>query len=284
VTTRPAPDLRAQVLAAARAARPAGRPVPDAPAISPVEAFSRAADAFLGVLATLPDAAWRTPVLRDLDVQGLVGHLTGVEDDVQRAVAGDLAVAGADHVASTQPAADRQAGRSPEETRREWRAAADRTLAAVRGADLSAPAPMHGMQLPLGALLVVRAFELWTHENDLRGVVGLPPSVPDVATLRLMTELAVDLLPHGVASVQHDAAPVDLHLVLTGPGGGTWDVTLGERTTAGEVPEVVVVADAVAFCRLVGDRIGPDELGAHVSGATDHAAAVLAGAAALALD
>ena len=33
---------------------------------------------------------------------------------------------------------------------------------------------MHGMHLPLGALLVVRAFELWTHDNDIRRAAGLP--------------------------------------------------------------------------------------------------------------
>jgi uncharacterized protein (TIGR03083 family) len=276
--------LRDRVLDAAREARAAGRPTPDVPPISPVEAFSRAADAFTGVLAALPDHAWRTRVLRDLDVQGLVGHLTGVEDDVLRAAARDPEVADADHVLSTQPAAEQQAGRPPEQTRRGWRAAVDGTLAAVRAADLSAPAPMHGMRLPLGALLVVRAFELWTHENDIRRVVGLPPSSPDPATLRQMTDLAVRLLPQGVARVSADVPPVDVHLVLTGPGGGTWEVPLGDRSSPEGVPEVAIVANAVAFCRLVGDRIPPAELGAHLTGATQHADVVLAGAAALALD
>ena len=50
------------------------------------------------------------------------------------------------------------------------------------------------------------------------------------------------------------------------------------------VPEVAIVADAVDFCRLVADRIDPAELRAHVTGAAEHAAAVFAGAAALALD
>ena len=282
--TRLPAGLRDRVLAAAQEARAAGRPVPDVPAIVPPEAFSRAADAFLGLLSALPDGAWRMPVLRDLDVQGLVGHLTGVEDDVQRAIAGDPDVACADHVASTQPAAERQAGRSPEETRRGWRTAADHTLAAVGGADLDAMAPMHGMQLPLGALLVVRAFELWIHENDIRGVVGLPPSVPDPAALRLMTDLAVRLLPHGVALVAPDGPPGDVHLVLTGAGGGTWDVVIGNRPDPAQAPEVAIVADAVGFCRLVADRISAVELGAHVTGATELAATVLAGATALALD
>ena len=71
-----------------------------------------------------------------------------------------------------------------------------------------------------------------------------------------MTDLAVRLLPHGVARVAGEVPPVDVHLVLTGAGGGTWDVALGERVAAAAVPEVAIVADAVGFCRLVADRIG----------------------------
>ncbi|WP_448624906.1 maleylpyruvate isomerase family mycothiol-dependent enzyme [Geodermatophilus sp. URMC 64] len=275
--------LRERVLTAAREARAAGRALPETPDISPVEAFSRAADAFAGLLAALEDAHWRLPVLRDLDVQGLVGHLVGVEEDVQRALAGDPDVARVDHIASTQPVAEEQAGRLPEETRRTWRAAAERTVAQVRGRRLDGVVAVHGLRLPLGALLVVRAFELWTHENDIRTAAGLPASVPDPSTLRLMTDLAVGMLPFGVARVADDLPALDVHLVLTGAGGGTWDIPLGARAD-GEVPEVAIVADAVGFCRLVADRIGPDALGAHVSGDVEHAPAVLAGAAALALD
>ena len=108
------PGLRERVLAASLRARDAGRPVPDAPEISATEALSRAASAFYTALCFLSDDDWRTPVLRDLDVQGLVGHLLGVENDMHRALAGDPAVADANHVESTQAAAVRQAaGRRP---------------------------------------------------------------------------------------------------------------------------------------------------------------------------
>jgi uncharacterized protein YbjT (DUF2867 family) len=59
-----------------------------------------------------------------------------------------------------------------------WRRAADRTLELVRDADMAAEVTMWGIPLPLGAALVARAFELWTHENDIRQVAGLPASVP----------------------------------------------------------------------------------------------------------
>jgi uncharacterized protein (TIGR03083 family) len=283
----PAPlpaELRDRVMAAALDARAPGRALPVIPDIPPTEAFSRATDALTGLLSVLAPEDWHRPVLRDLDAQGLVGHLSGVEDDVQRALAGDPAVAEADHVTSTQPEALRQSTLPAEQTARHWRAAVHRTLGLVGGRSLAETLALHGMRLPLGALLVVRAFELWTHENDIRSAAGLPASAQDPSTLRLMTELVVQLLPVGMARAGGSRGPLDLHLVLTGAGGGTWDVALGEREGAAAVPEVAVVADAVTFCRLVANRISPGELRAHVSGPMAGADRVLAGAAALALD
>jgi uncharacterized protein (TIGR03083 family) len=292
---RPAvpPDLRARVLDASRRARAAGEPVPEVPAISPAEAFSRAADALYRTLSGLESAAWSRPASRDLDVQGLAGHLTGVEDDVRRCLAGDPAVSLAGHVESTQAAAARQAGRDPAQTLAEWRDAVSRTLAlvAARGLDgLDTCVALHGMQLPLRALLVVRAFELWVHENDIRPAAGLPLAVPGPSVLSLMTRLAATLLP-GAAVRAGVPGPGRLHLVLTGPGGGTWDLEWDpERdpeTASAARPGpagVSIVADAVGFCRLVSDRMTPAELAPYITGDRDQAAGVLTAAATLALD
>jgi uncharacterized protein (TIGR03083 family) len=276
--------LRERVIAAALLARAAGRPDPAPEPISPEEGFRRAADAFHELLGELPDGDWARPALRDLDVQGLVGHLTGVEEDVQRCLAGDPAVAAAEHVASTQAAAVRQAGRTPAQTREEWRRAAGRTIELARACDLDAEMAVHGMRIPLSLLLVVRAFELWVHDNDIRQAVGLPPSVPDPATLGLMTEVAARLLPHAAARTGVDE-PMSLHLVLTGPGGGTWDVPIGTGGTSSTEPaDVVIVSDAVDFCRLVANRATPAGLELHITGDAGLAAAVLAAASVLALD
>jgi uncharacterized protein (TIGR03083 family) len=279
--------LRARVIAAALLARAAGRPDPVPEPISPEEGFRRAADAFDELLRELPDADWARPALRDLDVQGLVGHLAGVEEDMQRCLAGDPAVAAAEHVASTQAAAVRQAGRTPAQTRAEWRRAAERTIELARACDLDAEMAVHGMCIPLSLLLVVRAFELWVHDNDIRQAVGLPPSVPDPATLGLMTEVAARLLPRAAARTGVDE-PMSLHLVLTGPGGGTWDVPIGTGGAGGasstEPADVVIVSDAVDFCRLVANRADPAGLDVHITGDAELAAAVLAAAPVLALD
>jgi uncharacterized protein (TIGR03083 family) len=275
-------NLRERVLAASLRARAAGRPEPAAPEISPAEAFSRAADAFGGTLGLLRGEDWARQALRGLDVQGLVGHLAGVEEDVQRCLAGDPAVAAAGHVESTQAAADRQAGCPPERTRAEWRRAADRTIGQVRAAgDLGAEVAVHGMRLPLGLLLVVRAFELWVHENDIRAAAALPPSAPDASTLSLMSSVAVQFLPVAAARAGLDE-PISLHLVLTGPGGGTWDVSLGPDSPA--PAEVAIVTDVLGFCRLAANRAAPASLDLHLTGDQGRAAAVLAATATLALD
>jgi hypothetical protein len=137
---------------------------------------------------------------------------------------------------------------------------------------------VHGLRLPVDALLVVRAFELWTHENDIRQAVRWVPSVPDPSTLRLMTDLAARLLPHAGAALLE---PVDVRLVLTGPGGGTWDVTMGPPPAAASV---AIVTDAVGFCRLAANRVTPADLDVSVTGDSARAAAVLAAATTLALD
>ena len=298
--------LRERVLAASLLARGAGQPVPAGPAISAAEAFGRAADAFYGLLCALGEKDWTKPALRGLDVQGLVGHLTGVEDDVHRGLAGDPAVAGASHVESTQAAAVSQAGRSPAQTRADWRRAADRTLDLVRAAGLAEPADrarpadlsepaglaqptddpgakvaVHGMRLPLRALLVVRAFELWVHDNDIRRAVGLPPSVPDTPVLRLMSDLAARMLPYA-ATRTGLREPVDVHLVLTGPGGGTWEIAVGQSPP--DPVAVAIVTDVVGFCRLAANRVTAADLDLHVTGDPGRAADVLAVVPTLALD
>jgi uncharacterized protein (TIGR03083 family) len=284
--TTPVPlpaELRARVLAASRRARAAGQPVPAIPVISPVEAYRRAADALYETLRALDAADWRKPAIRDLDVQGLVGHLTGVEGDMQRALAGDPAVGEAGHVASTQAAADRQAGHGPAHTLAEWRQAVDRTLAQVADAgDLDTIVWLHGMRLPLRGLLVARAFELWTHENDIRLTTGLSLAVPDAATLHLMAALAASLLPYA-AHRSGMRQPAQVRLVLTGPGGGTWDVGMAGENAPGP-REMSIVTDVVGFCRLVAHRVEPAELELHVTGDRDQAARVLTAAATLALD
>jgi hypothetical protein len=275
------PGLRERVMAASHHARRAGVTVPEISPDSPTGAFGRAADSLFQTLNLLSHDDWHRHVLRDLDVQGLVGHLIGVEHDVLRGMSGDPEVASANHVESTQPAALAQAGRAPSATAAEWREAVDTTLSMAAESDLDAGVAIYCVALRLRDLLVARTFELWTHENDIRAIADLEPSVPEPSTLVPMTELATALLPFGAAATNlHE--PMSVHLVLTGPGGGTWDVTVGDPSP--DSAEVGIVTDAVGFCRLVANRVSPSDLDVLVTGDARLATSVLTAAAALALD
>jgi uncharacterized protein (TIGR03083 family) len=184
-------------------------------------------------------------------------------------------------VQSTQSLALEQAGRSAEATTAQWREAVDRTISLAGESDLDVIVAIHGVALRLRDLLVARTFELWTHENDIRAAVGLPATVPAPSTLRPMTQLATALLPFGAAVTQL-SEPISVHLVLTGPGGGTWDVAVGEP--ADHPGAVGIVTDVVGFCRLFANRVTPSDLDIYVTGDERQAASVLTAAAALALD
>lgn len=277
----PPSGLREQVIGRSLGLRPAGRATPEAPWISAVEAFRRTAHALSELLDTLPEEQWRQAALRGLDVQGLIGHLIGVEEHVQQALAGDPAPSRADHVASTQPFAAGQAGVPVAATRAAFADAVAASVQQLTATDPADPITLYGARSTVAGLCIARAFELWTHENDIRQALGLKASQPDASTLTLMTGLATELLPR--AAVRHLPRPVELRLVLTGAGGGTWQLSIGEPASTGS-ETIGVVADAVDFCRLVANRTTHEELDTYVTGDPRLAEAVLEAATTLALD
>ncbi len=101
----------------------------------------------------------------------------------------------------------------------------------------------------------------------------------------MMTGLAAELLAPG-AQLAAGGQPVErsVRLVLTGPGGGTWDRRLDDGSVPLAAADVVIVADTVDYCRLVANRLPPDHLTAEVFGEAPLAELVLAGATCFALD
>jgi uncharacterized protein (TIGR03083 family) len=234
------------------------------------------------LLAELSIDEWRLHALRDLDVQGLVGHLIGVEECFAAALAGQGGEGATDHVAATQPYAVAQAERAPADTHRDWLAAAGRTLDLAESCpDPFAPADFFGVTMPLDDVMVVRSFELWVHEEDVRTACGRPLSGPDDARLFRMTRLVTALLPIGMALADRPPEGRVARLVLTGPGGGTFLVPPG---TDHRRADARIVLDATVFCRVVGARQAVASAGALLSGDEELGSDVLAGAARLALD
>lgn len=279
----PPAGLRTRVVRVALDHRAAGRPLDAPEGIDGVEVFRRTVRSLDDLLRELGPAEWRRTALRGLDVQGLVGHLIGVEANFLAALdgrAGDTS----DHVGSSQSGVERQRRRSPAETRREWAGATDATFDRLAGRPSGgedAPVTLHGITLPLDVMLVVRAFEMWTHEEDIRTATGRPLLAPDPPRLARMTQLATTLVPYGMSRVGRPLGRRTLRLVLTGPGGGTWPLTDG---VTGDEADAVVVADAVAFCRLAADRVPSESLVAKVLGDEELGEDLLVGVRALALD
>ncbi len=220
-----------------------------------------------------------------------MGHLIGVERDFSAALQDDVPVAAADHVEATRAEERRQSDRSVSETLADWHSAVSTTTGLLEDADLEQPLRFHGVGLPLDPMLIVRAFEMWTHEEDIERATGRALIDPDRESLRRMTDLATGLLPAGIGR----QPPVDgqLRLVLTGPGGGTWDVVLpgGEARRAGAGPSgagdamrSLAVVDAAMFCRVMANRADLETSQAMHTGSIEAVRALFEGAAALALD
>jgi uncharacterized protein (TIGR03083 family) len=280
-----APDgLRDRVLTVATAARRPGRSTEATESIPGLEAFRRVVARFDALLTGLHEREWSRPSIRGLNVQGLVGHLVGVEEAFVTVLGGgpDPAV-DLGHVSSTQPAADRQAGRAAQATHREWADRAAASLAAAAGLDPAQPVSFYGTTLPIDELLDIRAFELWIHDEDIRRATGRSLADPDPGTLARMVRRAVALLPAGIALAGRTRPGATARLVLTGPGGGTWDVNL-DGTVDGRPADARVVVDAARFCRVVGAREDGASAGAVVAGAIEVIDDLLVGATALALD
>jgi uncharacterized protein (TIGR03083 family) len=282
------PGLRDRILAGALSSRDAGRPVDPPPGISPQEAFQRTVRAMDALLTDLLDYEWTATALRGLTVQGLIGHLIGVERDFHNTVRGVVSgqPGAGDHVGSTQGSALEQLGKSPDQTLHEWRQAVAHTVAVLPDSnEADRPAPpvsMHGLTLPLGDFLVVRAFEMWTHDEDIRRATGRPLCPPDDATLSLMSRLAATLLPYAIARSGR-SAPGVVRLVLTGRGGGTFTVQVGPLSD-GAPDRTRLIMDTVQFCRVVADRLADTDITVDVSGDAELATAALTGARSLALD
>lgn len=283
---RPPDRLGARVLADALQARTPGRPLDSAAPAEPRDAFDRAIESLDELLASLCRDDWDRPAIRNLSVQGLVGHLVGVERAFAAVLADpECAHARADHVESTDRVALAQAGRAPAATMADWRSAVTDTRRALDAPTASADSPLglHGVRLPLGSLLTVRTFELWTHEEDIRRATDRALSAPDDGTLRLMTDLAVALVSAtlGRGNPERPAQ----RLVLTGAAGGTWRIPSPEAgALRGPPTGAVVVMETVGFCRLVANRLDPSAGVVSVSGDPEVANELFAAAASLALD
>jgi len=260
--TSPPPSIRTVVLE-----RVAATPRLLAEPLLPADLYESRVEALRSLLAVLDNDDWhRQAAPYEWSVHGLVAHLLVIERysaallGLGEMPAGDTD----DHLALGRDVIAAEIGGSPLATAQNWSHAAQAIIdhARSKGFDPNAPMAMHGWPFSVSSGLVARAFELWTHVEDICRATSHGAIPASSRELRTMSSFSVSSLPFLLPSVDPELVMAPTRVVLTGPGGGTFDIGgRGERAA-------LVVADVVDYCRVVARRIEPTELSRTVEGDT----------------
>ncbi|MGZ4678178.1 MAG: maleylpyruvate isomerase family mycothiol-dependent enzyme [Acidimicrobiia bacterium] len=264
----PPGDLRAQMLERAT-------PVPDE-----LRVYRMAVARHEELLDSVPEDALNRPTANGLDVGDLVVHLAAMESAVAETIGLEQSVTDETDVEARTERYVEAIGADPLGTgRAAWRAAAEALDAWAAAGGEQGGVPWLGFTVSRRTLLATRAFEIWTHDDDIRDVLGRDRVVPGAAELGLMSDVAVGILPVCLAAVGERPAAA-ARVVLTGEGGGEWTVALDGGTYP--EPAVTITMDVVDYCRVVAERLPPDDCGATFAGDEALGRKVLACASALA--
>jgi uncharacterized protein (TIGR03083 family) len=111
--------------------------------------------------------------------------------------------------------------------------------------------------------LTIRAFESWTHADDVRRALGVPMLPPPRPSLLTMTHSACGFVPGLLAArgAHHPDRWARFRFPDLGPDAA-WDADLGMighvRPAGGDPVDTELVLDAVDFCRAISARLPRD--------------------------
>lgn len=251
----------------------------------PVAAYVAETQRFERLLEHLPADGWETATAAEgWNARQLVAHLLAT-DSLFAANLGAPAVvpeSQTDLVERTKAVQARHRTLSLATTIAEWRQVRNVLVQVGARTDPDTPVEWVGVEIPTSGMFVIRAFETWTHADDIRIALGQAIDPPGEDALALMTNLLCDALPVALLVREIDVAPSTARIVLTGPGGGRWDVPLGGAPLGAPI-DTVLTTDAISWCRLGADRLQPDEVVTLVEGDTALADALLRAAPAFAV-
>jgi uncharacterized protein (TIGR03083 family) len=283
--------LRAQVLgAAANRIRPSmhlGWADSGGDGVTPHAAFIKTASELATMLDTLTSDDWAAPTgVEGASVRELVAHLLGVE----RYVLGQLgqgpsfvAPRREDHFAVSQAAAADIAGATGPATARAWWHEVTRLIAVCGELDPQHEVAYHHLAGSVRGMLVVRTFELWTHDDDIRRAINRPPNPLDADRLALMSSDLMNVLNLGMALSGTTQPGRTARINFMGPGGGTYDIALSPGEIAG-LPDITITTTALELCRLASNRLSLELIDLAVDGDRSLLEPILVGATAFACD
>jgi uncharacterized protein (TIGR03083 family) len=308
--------LRARVFRAVRRATCSSASVPvqpSTPALPDAAAPYAEQVRRLAELLGAPDLSAAREVVHGWSVRDTLAHLVAVDGQAAEALGlitlpetGATVGPSGDPAGSTSPeqvvlartsaVQDLHAGRPLAELIPVWLAQAEALLrhaAALGTSGIARQVSYLGLPLTVADVLLDRAFETWIHAEDLRAAIGRPPAPPPPGHLYLMSDLGIRMIGPVMAGLLATGLPVpagQVHVVLTGDGGGSWDVTApsgpgsSDRVQAPAVTQsrATITLTAIDFCYLAGGRLGVHAVRHESDGDPDLARATLVATATLA--
>ena len=229
-----------------------------------LEAMHDAVDGFVDVVATLRGGEWERPTgCPGWSVRDVVAHVVGLEDVLTGGAEPDVELpAGLAHVTNdvsryTERHVELRRRRRPEELVEELGVVVARRRDQLAG-DLTAPAPSFlGGEQPLNRSLGLRAFDIFSHEQDIRRAVGRPGHLDGPAGATCCTRILrafAQVLPDRVVA---DEATM-VFMVTGGQSGVLW-LDLGTGEVLDHEPVDATVSMAFDFADLVPLACGRDD-------------------------
>jgi uncharacterized protein (TIGR03083 family) len=254
---------------------------------TPADAFLRTVEELHHLLLDLRDDEWSTPNLLVYgQTRDLIAHLVGVEEGLLGLLGDgerpDTTIWN-DHVAATSSLVAELRGTPTSALVDRWVGAARRLAAVSTKASPDTPVAVNDVPTNVRGMLVLRTFEVWTHHEDVCRATGRPLPGLDGSRVRFMSSDLMNALPIALAVTGSAQPGRTARIVLTGFGGGTFDRPMAMDSQVG-VPDVVISADVVDFCRVAARRIAPRDLRATIEGDPMLAHLVLEAAGAFARD
>lgn len=227
-----------------------------------LDAMHDAVDGFVEVVATLRDDDWPRPTgCPGWSVHDVVAHVVGLEDVLTGGREPDVELPdGLPHVDNdisryTERHVHARRGMSPSELVEELLTVVGRRRTQLAGdLDVMAPSFLGGEQ-PLGKSIGLRAFDIFSHEQDIRRAVGRPGHLDGPAAAAYLTRVL-----RGLANVLPDRVVADeatMTLDVVGDQEQTLWLDLGTGEVLDRVPEdptVTMTFEFSDFVPLTGGR------------------------------
>ncbi len=254
-----------------------------------VDALASTVDATSEICRGLTAEQWgRSTGCPGWTVQDTVAHLAGLEAAVVSGVepnhelVGDFPHVDGPMAEYMERHVDARRGRPAQDVLSEFTEVFADRITSLRGLsdaafDEPAPGPMGSMN-PLGRMLMIRVFDLWAHEQDIRRAVEKRGGLDSPAAEVSLTTCKRSMGPV-VAGVVPDGATVTVHLDGAFGGDLAWSFAGGQATALDAPPATATVSlatDTETFAALCCGRSDASPQNVKVDGNAALGATILA--------